>query len=355
MSAPTAILPDAETPDLEPEQAEETRMSFGDHLEELRRCLVRGLFGVGAGVAFAFFFGDRVIEVVLFPLLMVQAANGLQPQLQALSPTSAFMVYMKIAMLAGIIVSMPWLIRQVWGFVATGLYVHERRFVKRLIAPSVGLFALGVVFLYFIVLPVALQFFISFNRAFGQPNVRPLGFQSWLVSAPAPPLVSELVPDKNEPRGRFPVLAQDPADAASGECWINAATGRLVCRTPAGLRSVAMDPSATGSVIQSQFALDQYVSFVLMMALAFGIAFETPVVVYFLASMGIVSLETMTRGRRYVILLIAIAAAVLTPTPDIINQLLLAVPLYGLFELGVWLARLRERRHSAQVDSGSRV
>ena len=107
-----------------------------------------------------------------------------------------------------------------------------------------------------------------------------------------------------------------------------------------------MIPGTTSDPMQSQFAVDFYISFVLMLALAFGIAFETPVVVFFLAWSGIVPTATMVRSRRYILLGTVIASALLTP-PDIISQMLLAGPMYLLFELGVLVARFAERKPSA--------
>ena len=104
---------------------------------------------------------------------------------------------------------------------------------------------------------------------------------------------------------------------------------------------------ATSTAMQSRFALDYYISFVLMLALGFGVAFETPVVVYFLARTGLVTTTAMKRVRRYVFLGAVISAAMLTP-PDIISQLLLAGPMYLLFELGLLIAQAVERRPAAR-------
>ena len=97
-------------------------------------------------------------------------------------------------------------------------------------------------------------------------------------------------------------------------------------------------------MVQSQFRLKEYISFVGMLALSFGAAFQMPVVVVFLAWAGIFSAAQMGRARKYVIFGIAVAAAVLTPTPDAISMSLLALPMYGLFEGGLLLARAFERK-----------
>jgi sec-independent protein translocase protein TatC len=323
------------------------RMSFGDHLDELRSCLIRALIGVALATALALMFGTTVLDIVFRPLLIVQHANGLQPRLQALGPTDAFAAYMRISFLTGFIVSMPWVLRQAWQFVASGLYPHERRFVRMLTWASSGLFAIGVVFLYFVVLPIVLQFFVSFNRSFEVSGLMPSAFQRLLLQIPTP----KEAPTEGADPLQVPVLREDPRDGKTG-LWINAATRRLVVRTPEGLWSAPLEPDAVSPTVYSEFAIDFYISFVLQLALAFGIAFETPLVVCFIAWIGIVSSATMIRSRRYIIFGIVVIAAVITP-PDVMSQLLLAVPMYLLFELGLQIARVAERtkRKSANPTS----
>ena len=322
-------------------------MSFGDHLEELRNCLIRALVGVAIASIVALVFGTTVLDIVFRPLLIVQRANGLQPRLQALGPTDAFAAYVRISILTGFIVSMPWVMRQVWQFVATGLYPHERRFVRMLTWASTGLFAVGVLFLYFVVLPIVLQFFISFNRNFEVSGLTPSGFQRLLLQIPA----SQEVPTEAAAPLRIPVLDGDLPDREMG-MWINSSTRRLVVRTPQGLWSTPLEPDAVSPAVFSEFAIDFYISFVLQLALAFGIAFETPLVVCFIAWIGIVSTSAMIRARRYIILGIVILGSVLTP-PDVLSQLLLSVPMYLLFELGVQIAKIAERTKRKPGDLAS--
>jgi len=309
-------------------------MSFGDHLEELRSRLILALVGVvlAAGVCLAF--GRQILELVCQPLLFVQAANDLRPSLQVLSPTTAFLTYLKVGVLAGVILAMPWVLYQIWRFVESGLYRHERRFVVALAPASVALFVLGVLFLYFLVLPTVLHFFVNFNKSFGPPDLAPTLFQRLIVPAeiesPPPPAPFDTL--------KLSLLQEDPESPADGDAWVNTTTRRLIIKTATGIWSAALEPGGASPTMQSQFALDFYVSFVLILALAFGIAFETPVVVFFLAWSGIVSVANMAQGRRYVLLGSVVLAAVLTP-PDVISQVLLAGPMYLLFELGLWVAR----------------
>ena len=142
---------------------------------------------------------------------------------------------------------------------------------------------------------------------------------------------------------QVPLLSEDPAALSPGDVWVNTTTRRLMVNTSTGIMSIALEPGKMSPAMHSQFALDFYISFVLMLALAFGIAFETPVVVFFLAWTGIVTTAAMGRARRYVLFGTVIAAAMLTP-PDVISQILLAGPMYLLFELGILVARIIERK-----------
>jgi len=343
MSAETAP-PSESAPEFDRDNAEGSRMSFGDHLEELRTCLIRALLGFVAAGAIALLLGKQILNLVFAPLYAVQIANGLQPRLQALGPTDAFSAYLRISILAGLILAMPWILYQLWAFVATGLYVHERKFVKRLTFASAGLFAVGVAFLYFVVLPVVLQFFITFNRAFEASTFAPSALTQLLIGQTEPPPTSDPIVGL-----QVPLLPADPPDPAPGAVWVNTTTKRLVTAWGEGLWSAPLTPGAVAPAIESQFAIPAYISFVLVLALAFGIAFETPIVVVFLAWSDLVRTETMAGARRYIIMIIVLLAAVMTP-PDVVSQLLLAIPMYGLFELGLFLARAIHKERSAAKE-----
>lgn len=321
------------------------RMSFGDHLEELRSCMIRAIVGLFLGMAICLYFGKTILVVICHPLLYVQYANGLTPHLQALAPSAVFTAYLKIGFMSGAILAMPWLLYQIWVFIASGLYSYEQRFVKRLIPASIVLFFSGVLFLYFIVLPIVLHFFISFNKNFPLNDLSPTSFQKLLLSAEEESDLPINMPDSFS----FPILSEDPKEPLAGDAWVNVKSRRLMFQTPSGILSMPLEQWSQPVSMHSQFAIDFYISFVLMLALAFGVAFETPIVVFFLAWSGIVTTATMCRGRRYVVLGTIVAAAVLTP-PDIISQLLLAIPMYLLFELGILVARLVERKTAADAS-----
>lgn len=314
-------------------------MSFGDHLDELRARLIKALVGIAIGAAIGLTFGKEILGILCYPLFIAQIANGLPPQLQVLAPTAAFVSYLKIGLLSGLILAMPWVLYQIWMFVLSGLYSHERRFVRYLVPASSGLFAVGVGFLYLVVLPIVLHFFIRFNMSFGAPDVAAIASQEAADVMPD-------APSKADPPDQFshlPVLLEDPADPQPGWAWVNSTTRRLMVQTESDVLSLPMEVGKTPSAMQSQFAIDYYISFVLILALAFGITFETPIVVFFLAWTGLVPLKTMRQGRRYVLLGSVVAAAIITP-PDVISQILLAFPMYLLFEVGLLAARTVDRK-----------
>jgi sec-independent protein translocase protein TatC len=318
---------------------DEVRMSFGEHLEELRTRIIRALLGFLAGIIIAAVFAKKLLVIIYHPLLVVLAKHQLPPTLQALRVGEGFTAWIKAAMISGIILASPWVIHQMWQFVAVGLYANERRFVRLAAPASIGLFAIGIVFMYFVVLPVALDFFVTFNLDFGPPDVA--------TGAQAVQVDPERLP-------RAPVLPGDPADPPIGALWFNETTGTLNFKTSDGIRSVFM-PGQQQSSISPLFGLEFYLSFFMGLALAFGVAFQLPVVVVFLALLGVVSVRTMSRSRRYVIFIITIAAAILTPSTDILSMLLLALPMVGLFEIGLliarWVERSRAKRETQEQQS----
>lgn len=164
---------------------------------------------------------------------------------------------MKVAFIAGIILTSPFVLFQVWAFVAPGLYRDEKRYVIPFVAAGSFFFMLGILFAYFVAIPVVFKFLLGYATDFIKPM-----------------------------------------------------------------------PS-----------MKEYLSFSIKFLLAFGLVFEFPVVLVLLARIGVVDAKTMARHRKYAILLIFIFAAVMTP-PDIISQLLMAIPLMGLYELSILLSKI---------------
>jgi len=303
-------------------------MSFGDHLEELRTCSILALVGIFVATTLSMVFAKRILGFVLNPLVVIQNAHGQEAQAQAINPPDTFILYLKMAFLAGIVLSMPWTLIQIWRFVALGLFPHERKFLKLLAPASIGLFATGAVFMFYIVLPIVLNFFIEFGEAITIDNLEPSWVTGLIVGDEATdesPVPTDLT------LNQITMLAQDPVDPPVGSEWFNTTRHQRCVMTEKGIYTSPMHPSQNVSVVKSQFGLSQYVSFVMMLTLAFGLAFELPLVILFITAMGLVSVSELKKYRRYIFLGTFVAAAILTP-PDVISQLLLAFPMMFLFE-----------------------
>ncbi len=244
---------------------EEEKMPLSSHLEELRKRLVRILIAVGVGFAACYYFKDPLYRVITRPLMTVMPAGS---HMVFTGLPEAFFVYMKIAFFASLFLTSPYIFYQLWRFIAPGLYPRERRYVVPFVLFSTVLFLAGIVFGYFIVLPPAFGFFISF----------------------------------------------------------------------------------TTDSLKPMISFREYLSFALKVLLAFGLSFELPVLIFFLAKLGIVSSRMLRKQRRYAIVLIFVTAALLTPSPDAVTQILMALPLLILYEGSIFLAKFVEKKKQVVQD-----
>jgi len=237
------------------------RMSFLDHLEELRSRLVRMLIGLGAAYGLSLFFSDRLWDFVQKPAeSALKALKVDPPQLHSFSPMDTFnIVWLKMPLLAAVFLASPWILYQIWGFIAPGLYKRERRWAAPFVIFTAGLFILGGCFAYF----VAFRFGLTFLLGLGvSNNIRP-----------------------------------------------------------------------TISIT------DYFDTFVNVM-LGVSLVFEMPVVIFFLTLLRIVTPKFLITNSRYAILIIVVIAAVVTPTPDIFNLMLFALPMIVLFYVGIFASYL---------------
>ena len=168
-------MPDSTQTDRTPRQTAEEepggRMSFFDHLLELRKRLIAALIGVGGGVIIGLLISRRFINYIVEPMQTALRAYHLEDKLYYTSPAGYLSLVINLGVYLGIIISMPWILYQIWLFVAPGLYKHERRSAGGFIISSMFLFLCGIAFAYFILLPQVLLFLVSF--AYGGP-VNPL-------------------------------------------------------------------------------------------------------------------------------------------------------------------------------------
>src|SRR4029079_10851814 len=139
------------------------RMTIGEHLEELRTRMVLGIIGFTLACVVCFIFGERVVWWFCRPLMQALAANGFSPQVYMHEVSESFMVYIKISMITAAAFASPWMVFQIWQFVAAGLYPHERKYITKYLRLSITLLITGMVFLYVVVLPLMLRFFVAFN------------------------------------------------------------------------------------------------------------------------------------------------------------------------------------------------
>src|SRR3954467_15939902 len=139
------------------------RMTVGEHLEELRWRLILALGGFGVVLAVCLFFGTDVLSAFCAPLVNVLAKHDINPQVVTDEVGEGFMTFIEISVISATALASPWILYQLWQFVAAGLYSHERKYVTRYLPLSIGLLISGMVFVYFLVLPWTLEFFITFS------------------------------------------------------------------------------------------------------------------------------------------------------------------------------------------------
>lgn len=325
---------------------EQVRMSFGDHLEELRWRLLKAIAAVAIGVVIAFLVQEQITSFFVAPYRMAARWQGVPSYLIALHPTEVFMVVLKLCALVGVMISSPYAFYQVWAFVAAGLYPRERSMVTRMVPASVVLFIAGVAFMFYVVLPVALRVLMAMNSWVPMPDTQP----NWFVRQLMGDRAAVVAPTTQPQLPKFPLVLEDPADPPPGTIWINENDRALKVALGKGQILVSDLRSMDAGMVQSQFDIDQYVSFVVGLAFAFGLGFQVPLVVLLLSRIGIVSASQMAGARRVVILVVFIAAAIITPAPDVWNLTLLAVPMVLLFEIGLLLARRSEKKHPPLTD-----
>jgi sec-independent protein translocase protein TatC len=301
-------------------------MSFGEHLEELRTRLIWALVGIIPIFLISLYFGGWLLEFLIAPAQAQLRAAGQPEKLQSTGPLEIIGAYFRIATVVTVSIGLPWVIYQAWLFVSPGLYQHEKRFAKFLIPLSFVLSMAGLVFLYFVMLPAMLLFLIQFGARLGEPTI--------IAEPPAAGLVI--------PQGP-PALKADPVSPVPGTWWFNESLHQLRYAVPdgaGGVKEILGIEMVRGAGIAQQYRVSEYTNLMLFMGLAFAIGFQTPVVVLLAGWLGLVDRKFLTRNRKYALFLAAVAAAILTPSPDPFSMMILAVPLYLLYELGLLMLRV---------------
>jgi sec-independent protein translocase protein TatC len=249
-------LTDPDVPDVGDEGT--AKMSFLEHLEELRRRIINSALSLALGVVVAFFFLNRLVDFVILPLVALLPEGS---EFQTIEGPEFIILYLKIGILAGLFLALPLIMWQVWLFIAPGLYSHEKRFAIPFVAMGSVFFFAGAAFAHYIAFPYSWDFFVKFNP-------------DYVVFMPR------------------------------------------------------LGPT---------FSL--YVKIIL----AFGLIFQMPTIVLFLARMGLVTPGFLVRHTKYAILIIFILAALLTPA-DVVSQFMMAGPMLILYALSIGIAWIFAKR-----------
>ena len=295
-------------------------MSIGDHIEDLRKRIILSIIPPLPLAVLFFLLSDPIVRWFLVPLYNVLEKHGLPAHVQVLSPPEFLLVEMKIAIGAAILVAGPWILYQLWRFISPGLLKQERRFVYFLIPGSVILCVTGLSLMYYIMLPLILNFMVTLAGG--------VSVQTELINL-----------GNSISSAAIPILENAPEEAAIGDAWVRMPEGVLEIAVPAsesGLLETLHLPMNRGSLISQQFQLSSYLGFVLLLMFAIGIAFQLPMVMLLLGWLGIVTPRWLRKNRKYALLILGVISAMITPQ-DAVSMFMMLVPLYLLYELGIAL------------------
>jgi sec-independent protein translocase protein TatC len=251
-------MPEAAT-ELEPQETEQNEMpsmSFLEHLEELRTRIFHALAAVAVGMGLCWWYHERLFGYMQRPIMEVLKHHGLPDKLVYMTPVEPFNLYLKISALAGLFVTSPYVLYQVWLFISPGLYRREKKYAFPFMFSTIFLFVAGGYFGYKLVYPAALEFFI----------------------------------------------------------------GRM------------------GTQFTPMINIHEYTDLFLTLILGLGLVFQMPIVIFFLALMGVVSAGWLWRNIRYGVLGIFIVAGALAPTPDISTMCVFAAPMLALYLVSIGVA-----------------
>jgi sec-independent protein translocase protein TatC len=259
-------------PPATPEDHEEAgmlRMSFMEHLEELRSRLLKAVYGLVVAFVVSLVYAGKLWDIISDPA--VEALKHLKvepPQLAQLTPMEGFsIIWVKLPLLCSVFIASPWIVYQIWAFISPGLYKKERRWALPFVLITAGLFIAGGLFAYFLAFRFGLEFLLGIGMS---NNVRPV------------------------------------------------------------------------------VSITEYFDLFMNVTLGVGLVFELPVLIFLLTLLHILSPRFLLRHSRYAILIIVIAAAIITPTPDVFNLMLFAIPMCALYFVGVFLSYLIVLRREGQ-------
>jgi len=265
-------------------------MSFLDHVEELRWCLIRSIIGILIGAVVAFLARKFIFDTVIFGPIKKDFVTyqffckigrlvGIESEfcdpnfnfiLQSREMSDLFSVHIWTSITVGFVVAFPWVLWQVWRFISPGLKTQERKYSSGFIIVSSLLFFVGVIFGYYVIAPLSVHFMLTYELS---------------------------------------------------------------------------------DFVETQPSIQSYVAYIRASALASGILFELPIIIYFLTKIGLATPSGMRKGRKFALVAILIVAAVITP-PDIASQVIVAIPVLILYEISIYISRFvlkREERRKRKL------
>lgn len=328
----------------------EKTMPLGEHIEELRKHLIKILLGTLIAAIATFAFGFHIIAWLAQPLLQAQKILDFPPQFIQTDPTVGFSsVYLPVCLIAAAIVASPWILWQIWQFVVTGLYEHEKRAVHILAPFSTIMTVLGVLFTYYILLPVSLTFFLNFATLYPDIELTSPNPVTSLVISPYVDEQGSRLPEDfvyDTTPMQLPVLKDEPEELAEGMVWVDGDSGTTMIVVDNKVRILNQ---RSKRLINPMPQMGQYVKFASFMMLGIVIAFQLPVVMLVMGWTRLFDPYALGKMRKYAFFGSFIAGAVLTPT-DVFSMVVLAMPLYLLFEFGLLLMRWTYRKEADGSD-----
>ncbi len=301
------------------ERPQDREMTFLEHLEELRRCLLIGLGSVGLTTTICMvFFGDDLMEWLRAPA----------PTLYGLTPTETIMTQIKISLIAGLFISFPILAWQIWKFVSPGLYKNERRYLGYFVFFAWFFFVMGGAFARYVMIPFCVDFFTAMTEQSnsyikGTRSIDFGEFQKYLAE-----------PDYTKVTLAGNYLILEPTEGTrlrySPRGNLEGPFALMLVRD----QKIPIDWKDVPTSLDNMWSLSSYTSMAFWMLLIFGVVFDLPVAMSLLTILGVVNHRFLIKNRKYAFVIILIAAAVFTPQ-DAFTMIIMAIPLTILYEISI--------------------